>query len=120
MTKKISYYRNRADKLLQEIGRLTYDECLVCGRPVSCLHHFMPKSSCSALRYDFDNLIPICASCHLGVHSNRGASIIGQIIGIKGQEWFDSLEKKKVGYLKTNIGYYKDIIKRLESVIEKL
>jgi len=120
MPKKISYFRNRADKLLQELGRLTYDKCLICGRAYSCLHHFMPKSSCSALRYEWDNLIPICSSCHLGIHSNRGASLIGKIIGIKGQDWFDALEKKKIGYLKTNITYYNDVIKRLEKVTKKI
>ena len=116
----IKTLRKDADSLLQEVGRLTNDRCVICGRPYSCLHHFFPKSSCSALRYDLDNCIPVCNGCHLGFHSKRSAYFIGKIVCVRGKEWFESLEKKKVSYLKVNIGYYKDIIKRLESVINKI
>lgn len=52
--------QKKADKLLQEKGREKYSKCEVCGGKMSCLHHFFPKSTASALRYDWDNLIPIC------------------------------------------------------------
>ena len=55
---KLSTLRNKCDKKMQETGRKVYSKCLVCGMPMSCLHHVFTKSRSSALRYDWENLIP--------------------------------------------------------------
>jgi 5-methylcytosine-specific restriction endonuclease McrA len=104
--KKISYYQHKLDKLIQEIGRAVYKKCLVCGRPMSCLHHFYPKSMSETLRHDWENLIPVCQSCHFS-HHNGNPDIHAAIIEIKGQDWLDGLKEKKKQITKRNIGAYK-------------
>ena len=114
MAKKISYYRNKADKLLQEVGRKKYKNCLICGGKYNCLHHFFTKGSSSSLRYNWLNLIPICISCHSHHHWGHPEPHL-KIVEIKGQEWVESLRAEKNKVVKTNIGYYKQIIEHLEN-----
>ena len=114
MAKKISYYRNKADRAIQEWGRRTYQKCLVCGKEMSCLHHYYPKSTSSALRYDEDNLIPICQGCHLQ-HHNGNPSIHNKVNEIKGEEWLKRLQRKKEQIIKVGVNYYKYIIKDYET-----
>ena len=109
--KPVSYYRKKADKLMQEWGRKTYKKCMVCNKKMSCLHHYYPKSTSSRLRYDEDNLIPICQGCHFR-HHNGDPSIHNMVNEVKGPIWLKELQKKKEGYLKTNIGYYKSVIEQ--------
>lgn len=105
--------RRKCDKLLQETGRMLYSECLVCGKPMSCLHHFFPKSTCSALRYDMQNLINICQGCHF-MHHNGNPEIHIKIIEAKGDDWLEELRaKKRNGFVKTTLGYYQDMEKKL-------
>ena len=106
---KLSYYKNKADKSLQEAGRLRYKRCELCGKPVSCLHHFVPKSASSALRYDWDNLIPVCHGCHFKFHSRDSSEVVGKIIMLRGKEWFMNLSKKKSEYIKPSKKYYENI-----------
>jgi len=110
MAKKPAYYRNKCDKLTQEWGRRTYDKCLVCPKPMNVLHHYFPKSVSSALRYDEENLIPLCKDCHFAHHSKSDPKVHNAINDIKGKAWRSRLLKKKEDYVKTNIGYYKGII----------
>ena len=109
--------RRKCDKMLQEIGRTMYNKCLVCGKPMSCFHHYYCKSSCSALRYDFQNLIPICQGCHLQLHTGNPA-IQNAINRIKGKEWLEELEAKKRNLtVSTTLGYYKNIEEQLLKLI---
>lgn len=114
VTKKISYYRNKADKTMQEWGRNEYDSCEVCGRQMSCLHHFFPKSTASALRYEPDNLIPICNTCHYQHHTKSDPRIHATIIENRGIEWYQNLKRKKEQIIKPNKSYYQEQIKKWE------
>ena len=87
--------QKKADKLYQELGRLTYTECLICGGTYSCLHHFILKSQSFALRYHIENGIPICNKCHCSIHQGQNSEIVGQIIAIKGLYWFKRLSSLK-------------------------
>lgn len=109
-SKKISYYRNKADRALQNYITSTYKKCELCGKEVSCGHHFFPKSSSSALRYEELNIIPVCVGCHLGFHSNKSAEFIGRIISKRGNDWFQSLVDKKREIIKPTKKYYQDFI----------
>ena len=112
--KSLSYYRNKADRLLQETVRLTYKKCLVCGKPVSCGHHYYPKSSAGNLRYFWPNIIPICSGCHFRLH-NGDPRIQNTINEVKGKEWLDNLNAEKRKYNKCNtLGYYRDICEKLK------
>ncbi len=112
---KVSILRAKCDKALQEEGRKRYSECEICGKPISCLHHFFPKSISSRLRYEWDNLIPICVSCHFKHHSTFNPSIHAEIIKKRGQEWYDELEVMKREYVKTNVAYYESILEQLNN-----
>lgn len=44
--------------------------CYFCGRPAEHQHHIRPRANL-LLRYDLQNLIPLCASCHEEVHKKN-------------------------------------------------
>jgi len=96
---------------MQEWGRRTYSECMVCRGELSCLHHYFPKSTSSALRYEKDNLIPLCVSCHFRHHKGDPRTH-DRVRALKGKPWLTRLYKKKEGYVKPTIKYYKSIIKK--------
>lgn len=119
--KKSSYWSKKADKLLQEIGRDIYqdDGCLICGGEYSCLHHIITKGSSTYLRYNWKNVIPICAKHHFKIHSHEPTdvkSLMDKIIDIKGREWFEDLqaERNKNRYVKAGYAYYRDIYEKLK------
>jgi len=114
MAKKISYYRNKADKLFQIWFRAKYPNCELCEKPSICGHHFFPKSSSSALRYEEENMIPVCVGCHLGFHSARASQFIGAIIKSRGQDWFDQLTRRRTKIMKVGVKYYKEIIEKYD------
>jgi hypothetical protein len=115
------YYQRKADALYQELGRQTYDRCLVCGEEYSCLHHLVKKSQSTALRYDFKNGVPLCNRCHCGIHQGVNDLITGRIVAIMGQEWLDELERKKKEGLGKNYGinWYKEMIEFLNFALGK-
>jgi len=114
MLKKVGYYRRKADRLMQEHYREIHSQCEACGKPYNCMHHYYPKSTSAKLRYDSDNLIALCVSCHFR-HHNGDPSIHNRVNEVRGKEWLNRLTYKKEGYLKTNIGYYKLIIEQYET-----
>lgn len=112
--------RKKADKLLQTVGRKLYEEkgCLICGGKYSCLHHYVPKKRSNALRYDWLNLIPICASCHFSHHSSFDPRPHDEIRRIKSQDWVDDIEWKRNNQtFKDTIENYENIIKVLEALL---
>ena len=120
-SKPVSYYSKRADKLLQEIGRKKFSECLVCGQPMSCLHHYYPKSSAGNLRYNWLNLIPICQGCHFR-HHNGFPEIHNKVNEVRGEKWLKELqEAKKIPNFNCNTRkYYQDKIEELKNQLENL
>jgi hypothetical protein len=109
--------RNKADRLYQEAGRIMYADkgCLICGGEYSCMHHYFPKSTSSALRYNIKNGIPICHKCHCRIHQSDDPTINNLIVKIKGQEWLTELELiKKTTSVKTSLEYYETICRNLE------
>jgi len=113
--KKVKYYREKADKLFQQVGRQENSECLICGGEYCCLHHFFTKGSSSSLRYDFDNAIPICVSCHFKIHKTQDPEMVATILEKKGKGWYKKLNMKRRELTKSTIGYYKEVIEILEN-----
>jgi len=111
MKKDISTLRRKADRLLQE--KYTQGLCLVCGDPVSCCHHYIPKSQSNNLRYDVANLIPICGKCHFKHHTCGDPHIQNTIEKIRGQKWVDDLEKRRREICKFTVSYLEEIIEEL-------
>lgn len=116
MKTPIAKLRKQCDDLYQKIGRLLYSYCLVCGGQMSCLHHYHPKSTSSALRYDFDNGVPICQGCHFRLH-NGDPLIPEKILAVKGPDWAAKLAEKRKEKITTTIGYYRTKKEELEQKI---
>jgi len=108
----VSQLRNKCDKLLQENGRKQRKRCEVCNNSAQVLHHFVPKSVSSRLRYDWDNLIFLCNSCHFKHHTVGDPKIHARIIDYRGKGWYEELELARREYTKCNKGYYENILIR--------
>ena len=107
--------RAKADKLLQQYITSHYKDCLVCGKPVSCGHHYFPKSNSNALRYYLPNIIPICRDCHCLVHAQP--HLVNPKIDFKlGSKWYDDLMGVKKMGVKANLEWYESNIKELEGL----
>ena len=108
----------KADAAMQEYYReqayQNEEGCEICGGVYSCKHHYFPKKKSATLRYDEDNLISICAGCHLGHHMGD-PRVHHKLEKKRGDKWFKDLEKKKAKTIQTSMGYYRDMIKKYES-----
>ena len=86
--------KSDCDKLLSHIIKKLYPNCLLCGNLTQVAHHHCHKSKSLNLRYDIQNLIPLCNPCHLKLHWDE--SYWGsKVASIRGKEWFDYIEKNK-------------------------
>jgi hypothetical protein len=99
---------------MQEIGRLRYDYCLVCGKQQQVMHHFFSKAHASSLRYCWKNLIPLCNCCHFKLHKGY-SDIQSTICYAMGEDWYEKLFKEKSKIIKPNQQYYLDVIERLKN-----
>jgi len=102
------------DREMQIKGKILYPKSVVSGKPTEVMHHYIPKSVSSALRYFWLNLIPLTNAEHCRLHQSPDPSIevaIYQRMG--GDKWFNKLllEKKKV--LKINRAYYEAKLEEL-------
>lgn len=115
----VSHYSHSADKLLQQLFKLNYTKCIVCGNTMSCAHHYYPKSSAGNLRYNFLNLIPLCAGCHFK-HHNGNPDIHNFVNFSYGESWLKQLqEAKKVPNPICNTKrYYEAKILELQDLID--
>jgi 5-methylcytosine-specific restriction endonuclease McrA len=94
--KKIDY-RKKADRLIQEIGVANNAQCLVCGARCEVMHHYVPKSLSTNLRYCWSNLIPLCNGCHFKHHKQGDPTIMEIVVKKKGQDWADFLNSHRSG-----------------------
>ena len=112
--------RNKCDATMQEIGRARHKKCLLCTRPQQVMHHFIPKSVSSRLRYDWDNLIPLCNGCHNRLHQSGDPEYELRIREIRGKKWHESLRKRRDEYQKVNKGYYETVYAELQKELSTL
>jgi len=106
--------RNKADRLTQIEGKRRYSKCLICGKPNQVLHHFVPKSVSSNLRYDWENLIPLCNGCHMRLHQSGDPDYEQRIIKARGgSEWYEKLRKRGREIIKVNREYFTKVIEKL-------
>jgi len=113
--------RNKCDKLLTPIIKSQFPNCFLrkaehCQGLTQVAHHFILKSKCTALRYDLENLIPLCHNCHLLLHSHESyySSII---VERKGLDWFRYLDNKKNQIVKADVHFYLENLDRLNKII---
>ena len=102
----IKFWRNKCDKLFQEICRTMYEDkgCLICGGEYSCVHHYIRKSQSTLLRYNIKNAIRICGKCHFKHHS--GDSTVQARVDLKlGKKRLEELLAIKKQGIGMNVGY---------------
>ena len=107
--------RNKCDKLMQEINKKNNKKCFICPNKCQVAHHFIPKSVSARLRYDWDNLIPLCNACHMRLHQSGDPSYEYNIIKKKGDNWFELLQEKKQEIIKVNKSYYENKLEELNA-----
>ena len=121
-------WRKRKNKLKREADILWQfavlkkygKRCEVCGEPTGTAHHFFPKGSFSQLRYDIDNGVPLCVSCHFKHHQIGDPTIHQKIISKRGLKWYKDLTEKSKKLLTKpkSIAYYKERIKELQNFLK--
>lgn len=88
----------KADRALQDCYRVkapAYCEgCIVS--PANIVHHFFEKSQSAGLRFDHDNLIPLCNGCHFRHHRTGDQSVMSTVILRRGAGWHKKLMKKRL------------------------
>lgn len=119
---RLGYWVDKADSYLTPIIKITTPNCEACNNPTEVAHHWIEKSRCKHLRYDFRNLIALCHSCHTKIHNLFQSSIVGGlntaeiIIKKRGKEWKDQMEKESHYQIKYNIPYIQSKLEELEEL----
>lgn len=110
--------RREADKLWFKV--CLKDSCEVCGSTDRLqAHHFWYKGSYAHLRFDIDNGISLCQSCHFILHHQDPKKITDQIIAKRGSKWYSTLKKKALKRPANyqTIGYYQTTLKTLNETL---
>jgi len=112
---KLRKLQLECDALYQKVGKRMFPKSIVSGKPTEVIHHFYTKQSSSRLRYDFDNAIPLTNGEHFSHHIKSDPTIHATVIRKKGQNWYDTLSKKKNESMKVNEEYYKYVLEMLNN-----
>jgi len=115
--------KKELEKIIERIWKVACinkwgNKCGACGsKVVSCIHHFFPRSSSKYLKWSVENGVPICVSCHVGIHKRNDPRIVENIIDRRGRGWYNKLKKEKEKGEKLGSFYNKEF---LENEIDKL
>jgi hypothetical protein len=111
--------RNKADALLTPIIKKMHPHCLLCGKDTEVAHHHYHKSQSTRLRYELDNLVPLCNSCHVKLHHNE--SYYGTIVSDRmGEERFMRIMKMSHELVKADVHFYIGHYERLKAIHDTL
>jgi hypothetical protein len=102
--------QKQCDALLTPLIKLLNPYCMLCGQSTQVAHHHVHKSKSLVLRYNIDNLIPLCNGCHFKLHLNE-SYWASKIVETRGIEWFQYLDKEKNKIIKPN---YNEIYEALK------
>lgn len=84
------------DKLwAQAVARLWGGLCAMCGRAGTQSHHFFGKKSCPSVRWDIDNGLLLCFTCHIRKVHQQGCTEPARDALIRkiGNDKFDRLKQ---------------------------
>jgi hypothetical protein len=92
--------------------------------PTQVGHHWVEKSRSNRLRYDLDNIVSLCYSCHSKIHNQFGNSIIGGldvanlIIRKRGGGWHERLKKISRETIKRDVIWATENHERLTKILD--
>lgn len=118
--------KDKCDRTLTPILKKEKPRCEACNQLTEVAHHWKEKACSNRLRYDFDNLIALCHSCHSKIHNKYGASITGcldvadKIRKKKGKRWENRIKKKAYEYQKMDVIYLEKKLKYLQNRLTKV
>ena len=111
MKNKKKYLRQKADKLWYQL--LLKDKCLVCPNKAIQVHHYYYKGQYGFMRYDLENGISLCQSCHFILHHSDPKRITDKIEREMGKKWKEKLLKQEsrkfMMTLKKNLNYLRKL-----------
>jgi len=123
-------WRKKKNKLDRDAKKLWQIACYMrwgrrcgcCDGGINTVHHFFPKSQCGILKFDTDNGVPICISCHFKHHKLSDPTIHFRIIARRGESWYNALEERSKNKRTSFVGvkFYKESIEALEKEIRKI
>jgi hypothetical protein len=117
---KIGTLQRKCDRLMQEAGKKLFPKSIISGRPTEVMHHYIPKSVCSALRYDFENLIPLTNAEHCRLHQSPDPSYEVVIYAkMGGETWWQRLQQKRWQTMKVNREYYQKVYEKLSNLLSR-
>jgi hypothetical protein len=90
MSTRIKRLKKKCDIALQNYYRNIGGDCEACSKPMHCVHHHIPVSRSSYLRYKAINLVRICSGCHMQ-HHNGDPKISHAYRQGKAPEWENNL-----------------------------
>lgn len=73
---KTKKYEDKLDRLYPQLGH--NKRCACCGASAEHIHHIIPRAN-KLLRWDVNNLLPLCAKCHQRVHDRKERFIISPV-----------------------------------------
>ena len=111
--KELRRLERLADRLYQIKVIKLKPKSIISGEPTEVIHHFCPKSQSNNLRYDIDNGIPLTNKEHARHHLSGDPSIVATIVLKMGQDWYNSLQKKRHIICKNNKAHLLEIIETL-------
>jgi len=111
--KSVRALEKQADKLYQlKLIRLK-PQSAVSGQPTEVIHHFIPKSQSNALRYDYENGVPLTNKEHARHHLSGDPAIVAKVIEFYGMGWFDDLQSRRHQICKNNKARLMEVIEDL-------
>lgn len=114
--------QKKCDALMQIENKKRHKKCEACGGPNQVAHHWIEKSRSANLRYNEDNLIPLCNSCHSKIHNVFGNNIVGGrdigdiIIKKRGKKWKERMDREGRIQIKVNKDHYEKILSEYEKL----
>ena len=93
--KSIGFLKKKADKALQDHYRRVVKCCELCGKSFQVAHHFIHKSQSNYLRYDKENFIFLCNSCHSKFHSFPEPTMAIRVLQIRSKKWYDYIQRNR-------------------------
>ena len=115
------HLRETGDQLWRMAGVKMWGQRCICGTPAVHCHHYWYRSSVGHLRYDLDNFVPLCNSCHFLLHFRDPKLIEPKIVEARGKEWEKRLNEKAKEKPQSyqTVGWYKSKIEELKNYISK-
>ena len=104
---KKELWKLTSEKIRREVGA-----CQKCGKMEGLhAHHMIPRSKGNSVYFLRDNLICVCAGCHMWIHNQASPKEIYDLaIEILGEERYNAIEEVKNTYLKYTRADYEEML----------